>query len=321
MHGRFVRWAFIAAIVLLMAGGVGLYSQTGWYGFNMILRRGGSIWVPVASGDSRISNSMRLALGGSVPAVHSGAPDWVMREDGFETAELAVLAGDNEVDRLLLVRIAPEKFRFSVFNAPSGRRGLDEWMTSLGAKFVVNGSYFAIDGSPDTPFMSEGVTSGPKNYDATHGAFIVSDGFVGVRDLQGVPWRDALAGARHAMVSYPLLTGPGPSRVKSDWRWLANRSFVGQDSAGRIIIGTTKDAFLSLERLAAFLRQSPLGLTLTLNVDGGPVACQGVEVAAFSRNFCGDWEMKFEDNEIKLLRPLIGSRRWGLPIVLAVLPR
>jgi hypothetical protein len=123
------------------------------------------------------------------------------------------------------------------------------------------------------------------------------------------------------MVSYPLLVGPGQSRVQSDRRWLANRTFVGQDSAGRIIIGTTKEAFFSLDRLAAFLKQSPLDLDLALNLDGGPLACQGISIKTFKRDFCGEWETATDGNQIRLLRPLIGNRRWGLPIVLAVLPK
>lgn len=194
-------------------------------------------------------------------------------------------------------------------------------MKLLGATLVVNGSYYAPDGSPDTPFVSEGVRSGPADYQARHGAFVVADDFVGVRDLRKASWQDAFQSARFGMVSYPLLVGPGESRVRSDRRWLANRTFVGHDSAGRIVVGTTKDAFFSLERLAAFLSQSPLELDLALNLDGGPIACQGISTANFKRDFCGEWETSVHSGQVKLLRSVIGNRRWGLPIVLAVLPR
>ena len=101
-------------------------------------------------------------------------------------------------------------------------------------------------------------------------------------------WREAFHGADHAMVSYPLLIGAdGQSRSKGDARWLANRSFVGQDGAGRIVLGTTKDAFFSLDRLAAFLRAAPLDLKLALNLDGGPIACQAIALKDFRRDFCG----------------------------------
>jgi hypothetical protein len=123
------------------------------------------------------------------------------------------------------------------------------------------------------------------------------------------------------MVSYPLLVGSGASRVKADRRWLANRTFIGNDSKGRIILGTTKEAFFSLDRLTSFLRAAPLDLTLALNLDGGSVACQSVSVAGFTRDFCGDWETKYEQGQIQLLQRLIALPRRELPIVVAVLPR
>jgi hypothetical protein len=44
-----------------------------------------------------------------------------------------------------------------------------------------------------------------------------------------------------AWFSYPLLVGPGPSRVQPGRRWLANRTFIANDTSGRIILGTTKE--------------------------------------------------------------------------------
>lgn len=319
---RRVCLSFAAAFLLAgLLTAVGLYLYAGWYGFNVVLRRGGSIWVAITPADARISKSMQLALTVPPPRATPGPMQWTLQEKGFETAELPVLANGAEIDRIFLARVDPQQFRFEVRNAPAGHRDLGDWMKILNAKLVVNGSYFARDGYPDTPFLVDGVASGPQNYQASHGAFVTSDASTGIRDLQQIDWRDAFRQARSGMVSYPLLVGPGPSRVKGDYRWLANRTFVGEDSDGRIVIGTTKDAFFSLERLAEFLRQAPLDLKLALNLDGGPVACQGIAVGQFRRDFCGDWESKFEDGQLKLLRNMVGTRRWGLPIVLAVVPK
>ncbi len=71
------------------------------------------------------------------------------------------------------------------------------------------------------------------------------------------------------MVSYPMLIGSdGKGRADAS-KWLANRSFVAQDVDGYIVLGTTVDAFFSLDKLADFLRQSPLKLKTALNLDGG----------------------------------------------------
>ena len=128
-------------------------------------------------------------------------------------------------------------------------------MRELGAALVINGSYFARDGTPDTPIVSAGARLGPRHYIANHGAFVASPRSVGVRDFASLDWHIALRGAEDAMISYPLLVArDGSSRVKADARWLANRSFVAEDHDGRIILGTTAEAFFSLERLAGFLR-------------------------------------------------------------------
>jgi hypothetical protein len=126
------------------------------------------------------------------------------------------------------------------------------------------------------------------------------------------------------MVSYPLLiAADGSSRIARPSHWLANRSFVGQDEAGRVIIGTTADAYFSLDRLAAFLREAPLGLTLALNLDGGPVACQGIALNGFERRTYGKWEMEVEgegaSERAQLLTWPYGTV--AMPIVLVVYPR
>jgi hypothetical protein len=308
----------IAAALALLA----FYAWAGLYGFNVVLRRGGSIWVAVKPDDARLSPAMRLALRDPAPGAHTGPLAWREAAPGFEVAELDVIAEGKPVDRILLARIDPARFRFEVRNDPSGSRELGDWMRELKPALVVNGSYYARDGTPDTPLKSNGVLLGPSAYTATHGAFVSSPAHTGIRDLARMPWQAALAGARDAMVSYPLLLAEdGSNRVTADRRWLANRSFVAEDRAGRIVIGTTADAFFSLDRLAAFLREAPLNLKLALNLDGGPPACQGIAVGSERRDVCGEWETAVRDGELKLLRPLLGSRRWALPVVLVVLPK
>ena len=142
-------------------------------------------------------------------------------------------------------------------------------------------------------------------------------------DLAVQPWQGALSSSTNALVSYPLLVdAEGRTRTQAaDRRWLATRSFVAQDRDGAIVIGTTRDGFFSLDRLAAFLRDSPLGLRLALNLDGGPLACQAVVAAGFERRFCGDWETQVRGGELHLLGRLMGDRPWGLPLILAAYPK
>jgi hypothetical protein len=299
----------------------GLYADRGMYGLNAVARRGATFWISVAADDSRLSPSMRVALRQRGPA-EAGRLEWRRIDQGFEVGELPVIAANMEVDRILLARIDPARFRFVVRNAPAGDKDLGRWLTDLKALLVINGSFYLPRGTPETPLVSGGVLLGPRSYDAKHGAFVASAAFVGIRDLASEDWRTALRGADDAVVSYPLLlASDGSSRAAGDDRWLANRSFVAQDHAGRIVVGTTTDAFFSLNRLAAFLRTAPLDLTQVLNLDGGPLACQGISVEGYRRDFCGQWELAARDGELKLLRWTFGARPWALPIVLAVLPK
>lgn len=319
MSKRLRRSLLYGFSILIAVAFIGLYAYGGMYGINVVLRRGAYIWVPISNDDSRISNSMRLALHDAVPPATAGKPEWRMVANGFEVAELPVFANGLMVDQILLARIDPALYRFHIHNAPAGNRELDDWMKETGAVLVINGSYFARDGTPATPIMSLGRLSGPREYDGRHGAFVASDTSAAVIDLSQQNWRSAFADATDAMVSYPLLiAGDGTTHVKGDPRWLANRSFIAEDKAGRIVLGTTRDAFFSLERLAAFLQQAPLDLKLALNLDGGPVACQGISVADFQRDFCGQWEIAVHHGQLKLLQPLIGKRRSAMPIILAV---
>ena len=310
------------ALVLVIVALASLYAVAGTYGFNVIFRRGLWVNVTVTPDDARLSASMRLALRDPSGAVTAGPLAWRSIATGFEVGELAVIADGGEVDRILLARIDPAHFRFAVRNAPAGNRDLDAWMRELGAALVINGSYYARDGTPDTPIVSAGGRLGPRHYIANHGAFVASPRSAGVRDFASLDWHIALRGAEDAMISYPLLVArDGSSRVKADPRWLANRSFVGEDHDGRIILGTTAAAFFSLERLAGFLRAAPLDLAVALNLDGGPVACQGIALNGYRRSACGRWELSARDGRLALLTPAFGTARWSLPIVLAAFPR
>jgi hypothetical protein len=296
------------------------------YAVNALFRGGGLLWTPVAADDARLSPGMRLALRDRNVIATPGTFAWRQIAPGFAVAELPVLAEGAEVDRIMLARVEPDRFRFIVRTAPAGTRVLDDWMKALGAVLVMNGSYFARDGRPDTPLISAGAALGPSDYQARHGAFVASARSTGIHDLANQDWRAALNSADDAMVSYPLLiAADGTPRVTADWRWLANRSFVGQDDAGRLVLGTTTDAFFSLERLAYFLRAAPLGLTLALNLDGGPVASQGIALDGFHRTTCGRYELATHDNRLTLLygprMRLFGPRCWEMPIVLAVVPK
>lgn len=313
----------LLSLLLLGTGGLGwVYHRYGLHGLNVLWERGGSYWVTLERDSPRLSPAMRLALQEDVPPAHAEPPDWQEVAPGFAVAEMPVRAGTILVDRLLLARIDPARFRLVVRNAPAGDHGSQDWLQALGATLVVNGSYYDERGAADTPTVSDGRSLGPATYVARHGAFVASAGTAGIVELRDGNWREALAGGSEGFVSYPLLLArDGTSPTQGDPHWLANRSFVAEDRQGRILIGTTEDAFFSLPRLAAFLRSAPLDLAIALNLDGGPVACQAIAAGAYRRDFCGAWETHTRDGELRLLRWPFWWRRFNLPVVLAAVPR
>ena len=311
----------ILVLLIAMLGTVGwIWQRDGAYGFNVLFRRGGTYWIHMNADDPRLSPSMRLALKNPPPPAVSGVLTWKEIEPGFEVAELPVIANGREVDRILLDRIDPVRFRFVVRNGADGTKGLDEWERVLPqAVLIVNGSYYDLKGRPATPFISEGEALGPRRYEAKAGAFVAGKETAVIRDLSRQGWQAALAGASNAMVSYPLLIGSdGQTHVSVHSRWLANRTFVGQDRQGRIVVGTTKEAFFSLERLAEFLKRSPLELTVALNLDGGPIACQSVRLNGFRRKIYAHWEAQVKGDQVSLLRWPFAKATWAMPVVLTV---
>ncbi|GAB3975008.1 hypothetical protein GCM10029978_058030 [Actinoallomurus acanthiterrae] len=322
------RWRWLVALALapvlvaLLAGTVA-YGEGGWYGVNVMLRRGASIWVDVAPDDRRLSPGIKLSLARQRTPDAAEPVRWRHVAAGLEVAELPVRVGGRPVDALLLSRVDPARYRFRVLNRAAGDRDVGGWMAATGASLVVNGSYYAHDGPPDTPVVSDGRRLGPASYQATHGAFVVGGDGARLVDLAGLDWRRVTDGASQAMVSYPMLLGAdGRGRTGgADERWLANRSFLGQDGAGRIIVGTTHDAYFSLPSLAAFLPRAGLDLRLALNLDGGPVACQKVSAGGYRRDFCGRYELAVHGGRLQLLRSLVDFRRWALPMALVAVPR
>jgi hypothetical protein len=278
---------------------------------------GGLVWIPVSADTFWLPRGISLALRETVPQATPGPIAWKAAGEGFQTGQLPALVDGEKVDHIAVARIDPAKFRFEVLNNPGGRRRLGDWLRETGAALIVNGSYYGSDGRPTTPVMSKGVLAGPSAYTSQHGGFIVKAPQARIADLTQEDWQTAFKDADAAIVSYPLLIAPDGSTARATpSRWLANRSFVGMDEEGWVVIGTTASAFFSLDRLAAFLKASSLHLKAALNLDGGPVACQGVALGGTQLRQYGIWEIQADSSGAKMLPPAIITGA-PMPIVLA----
>jgi hypothetical protein len=264
---------------------------------------------------------LRLALQDPPPRVSAASPVWVARAPGLETADIPVFAEGTPVDRCALVRIDPAHYRFTVHWDGTRSRKLEDWQRMLGAAVVINGSYFQRDGTPATPLRSGGVAIGPRAYVSRHGAFVAGER-PRLLDLAGSDVNAALRPYPEAMVSYPLLVDAhGAVRARGNREWLASRSFVAADRAGRVILGSTRTGFFSLERLAQFVRERLPGIEMALNLDGGPLAGHVVETNGYHRLVNGEAETSSGGDLLRLFWQRCCGSRWRLPIVLAAIRR
>jgi hypothetical protein len=257
---------------------------------------------------------MRYALDPRSPAPRTVLTQWTTRADGLETAEASLSVDGHWVDQVLLSRIDPARYRFVVRWAQP--KPIEDWQQDLGAAVVMNGSYFLPDHTPQTPLRAGGNRLGPQRYESQHAAFIGDRGEI--LDLRGLPLPKSIDAFSDAMVSYPLLC---PSRAQGQADWLASRSFIAVDGRGRVLFGTSRTGYFSLQRLAAWLQAAPLDVRIALNLDGGPIASQAVSAPGYSRVQIGSAET---NRGADVLRAFFQSRRtrhWSLPIIVAALPR
>lgn len=309
-----------AILALLMALAATALAYSVHVGAPPIVYRDGLMYFSVRPDSTLLSRPVRFALQEEVPEVRPGELTWRRLADGLEVGEIAVLAGDEEVDRLYLTRIDPARYEFR--QHVNADNNLDDWMEELQPVAVINGSYYSPDFGPATPVIIDGTAAGPDQYEATHAAFVSGDHGAAIVDLLATDWRSIGADAETMFVSYPtLLDGDGANRAPES-NWLASRSFIGEDAEGHIILGSAPEGFFSLYRLGEFLRQTPVDWRNVLNLDGGPVACHAVSAGGETRKVYGKVEIQ-SDAPGEPLRVLPSSQYIpsAMPIVIAVTPR
>ena len=110
------------------------------------------------------------------------------------------MADGREVDRILLTRVDPSRFRIGVHNSPAGDKDLGGWMKALGAVLVINGSYYERDGTPVMPMVWRRAPRAEKLRRESR-AFVVKDRSAAISDLRFQRWETAFAGEHDALLS------------------------------------------------------------------------------------------------------------------------
>lgn len=260
---------------------------------------------------------LRVATQEFVPAPTVSMLHWQERASGIETADLEFRVNGTLVDRMVLVRLDPQRYQFSVHWDPTGTRTAEEWQHEFGAVVVVNGSYFDHNFAPLTPLRTSDRPAGPTIYNSSHGAFVANGHNVDILDLRDQDVFKSIGQFPEVMVSYPLLIGPnGENRAIKSKTWLASRNFVAIDVDGRVVLGSTETGFFTLHRLGKFLKNGPLELRLALNLDGGPLVSQIVQAGEFTRHFHGKAEISKGSDLLRVFWHTQFEGNWTLPIVL-----
>lgn len=263
-----------------------------------------------------------LMLGGlaATPGQAVEPPTLVWQEfgRGLSYGQLDLGSGQEETEKLLILKIDPNFNAFRVWHGPP--RSIHDWQEQTGASIIVNGGYFTPSGEPCGLVVSEGRLYGPKANPAMKGMFVaepkgispdlpratILDLAATKLDWNNLPWNQGL-------MSYPLLLdAQGRIRVKKTNR-RAPRTAICTDRQGNILVVHCPGYYFSLYELAKFLQESPLNIEMALNLDGGSKA----QLLVHTKNLTmvsPPWLAADRDN-------FPGDRSRLLPTVIGIIPR
>jgi hypothetical protein len=212
---------------------------------------------------------------------------------------------------IAVLRADPKQVRVHVRHAARTIRGLPldirEWQRRTGAIAVFNAGQYYPDYSYMGMLVSAGDTISARPHAEFQAALVAADGRARVLDLARAPlatqrgWSDVAQ-------SFMLFDRAGGLRVRKTTR-IANRTVVGEDARGRIVVCVSEGAY-TLADFAELLLRAPLGLTHAMSMDGGLEAEMVVHTPTFRYASFGPWP---EDHE-----PSAPGARVLLPAVVSL---
>ncbi|MBI4400991.1 MAG: hypothetical protein HY581_05110 [Nitrospirae bacterium] len=182
----------------------------------------------------------------------------------------------DEVPRLFLVKVDPERYRFSTYHyrdeglpAPLT---IQEWQQRTRASVLFNAGLFREDFSYLGLLFKEGRSLGTKRHGVWQGLFVaepVEPGLrkAGVLDLAFEPFDEEKPAYREAAQSLMLLDRTGKPRVRQTGK-RAHQTIVAEDGAGNIVVMKTADV-VGLRALADCLHKRFPTIHHAMAMDGG----------------------------------------------------
>lgn len=233
----------------------------------------------------------------------AGGPRWRTLRAGME---FCTLRGDpycrQGSSEIAVLRLDPSSVRLRVHHFSRDPDGaplsIVEWQRHTGALAVFNaGQYY-----PDLSYMGllvcDGVRVSKRLHPEFKGALVAApvapssghEPAARILDLDHDPLDPASPGWRQVAQSFMLFDRGGQPRIrKTDL--VANRTVVGQDSKGRILVITSEGGY-TLWDFARLLQKSALDLSHAMAMDGGYEAELCVNVPPFHYASFGRWQGK-----------------------------
>ena len=195
------------------------------------------------------------------------------------------------------VRFNPEQVRFQVYHfrdLPSGRPlSVEEWQEKTNALVVFNPGQYDERGTHLGLLIRDGTNIGTGILSVWKGIFAAEPRNPALPkavliDLAYTPFDPGASLYTQAVQSFMLLDREGQKRVRES-DWVANRTILATDRAGRIIVLCTEGGY-TLWELASWLAESELDIVQAMSLDGGYKAEMAVQLGDFHYVTYGQWE-------------------------------
>ena len=192
-------------------------------------------------------------------------PNWLTLAPGFERREWRVSFPEGYSETVIAFRVDPAQYRFRVLYAPTQPALVSQWERS--ARLVFNAGFFDENNVALGLLVSDGQFFG-QSYVGLGGMFSVAGNVPNVRSLIDAPYQPGEA-LEQAVQSFPTLLRPDGTVFANEDGARARRTAIALDGVGRVLVFIASRGGFTLAQLAVWLKDSDLGLTAALNLDGG----------------------------------------------------